>query len=288
MKTITSKVSALSALFLMTTNLAVGQQCADNSAIYSFVYNGKTYEIVKENKSWIAAADCAVARGGILTEINDAAEQNAIFNELTSNANINFSNTIAPDGGGGSYIWIGGNDLFMEGNWVWDGDNDNSGTQFWMGTTTGSPLGGLYNNWGNEPDNNSSAIVGQDALGLSLNGWPLGVAGEWNDIEHTNALYYIVEHTTIVGNSEVEFSNKIKLYPNPIVDYITIESDEIDLQTLTIFNSLGQELEVNYLETNAGSKTVDLSHLNDGVYFIKVNSPNGKSAMKKITKSSEI
>jgi hypothetical protein len=37
-----------------------------------------------------------------------------------------------------------------------------------MGALSGNPVGGLYNNWGNEPDDFGG---GQDALGLSLNGW---------------------------------------------------------------------------------------------------------------------
>ena len=39
-----------------------------------------------------------------------------------------------------------------------------------MGALSGNPVGGLYNNWGNEPDDFGG---GQDALGLSLNGMAL-------------------------------------------------------------------------------------------------------------------
>ena len=277
MKTITLKISVITILFLMSNYLVLGQ-CADTSNIYSFVYDGKTYEIIKENKTWVDAVLCAVERGGILAEINDVAEQNAIYSELNTNANITVNNTVAPDGGGGSYVWIGGNDLSIEGNWVWDGNNDNSSTQFWMGTSTGSPIGGLYNNWGNEPDD----FNGQDALGLSLNGWPFGSASQWNDVDHTNTLYYVVEHSTILGVEDVKFNNEIKLYPNPVVDFLTIERDGTDLLNIIIFNSLGQELIITNLEKNVTSKIIDLSNLNNGIYFIKTSSRNGKSTIKKI------
>ena len=62
-------------------------------------------------------------------------------------AGIVSSNTIAPDGGGASYLWIGGNDITTEGKWVWDGDNTAPSTQFWQATASGSPAGGLYTNW---------------------------------------------------------------------------------------------------------------------------------------------
>jgi len=88
----------------MSSYLSYGQ-CATTSNIYAFNYNSKTYEVVKENKSWVDAASCAVERGGILTEINDLAEQNAIFDALDNNANITTNNTLAADGGGGAYVW---------------------------------------------------------------------------------------------------------------------------------------------------------------------------------------
>ncbi len=279
MKTITAKILVMTIISLTSNYLTLGQ-CASSSNIYSFTYNGKTYEIIKENKTWVDAATCAVERGGILAEINDASEQNAIFNELISNASINANNTVAPDGGGGSYVWIGGNDLSIEGYWVWDGDNDNNGTQFWMGTSTGVPVGGLYNNWGNEPDD----FDGQDALGLSLDGWPLGVSGEWNDVDRTNTLYFVVEHSTILGLKDFHFNNKIKLFPNPVVDFLTIEADGIDLRNIVVLNLLGQELKTINLEDNLISKRIDLSNLNNGVYFIKISSQNGNSTIKKIIK----
>ena len=45
------------------------QTCAGASDIYSFNYNGHTYEVVKEKKNWTDAAACAVALKGYLAEI---------------------------------------------------------------------------------------------------------------------------------------------------------------------------------------------------------------------------
>ena len=160
-----------------------------STTLVTFSYNGTNYEIVKLNKNWLNAAAFAVERGGYLAEINSVEEQNEIYSQLQS-ASITTSSTTAPDGGGAAYVWIGGNDLSSEGRWVWDGDYDQVNEQFWQGTKSGSPVGGLYNNWGNEPDNYGS---GQDALGLALTRWPYGSAGQWNDVSHTNSLYFVIE-----------------------------------------------------------------------------------------------
>ncbi len=159
------------------------------SSIIGLSINGNDYELVTEARTWAGAASFAVSRGGALARIDNEAEQNAIFNALNG-VNIDMSSTIAPDGGGASYLWIGGNDLATEGNWIWDGNNDQTGDQFWMGKQDGSPVGGLYNNWGNEPDDFGS---GQDALGFALTNWPLGSAGQWNDVSDDNELFFLIE-----------------------------------------------------------------------------------------------
>ncbi len=169
------------------------EPCASPDNIYAFTYDGKNYEVVREQRTWEEAAVCAVERGGYLAEINDEAENTAIFDELINNASIfpHISMTVALDGGGASYVWIGGNDIATEGAWVWDGNNDGTTTQFWMGDFTGAPVDGLYNNWGDEPDDFGD---GQDGLGLALTDWPFGVAGQWNDVSDTNTIYYVIEY----------------------------------------------------------------------------------------------
>jgi hypothetical protein len=159
------------------------------SSVIEFTYNGKKYEMVKENKTWSDAAAFAVARGGYLAEIDDLEEQNALYNNV-ANSSIFADNTIAINGGDAAYIWLGGNDIGAEGNWMWDGNNDQTGSQFWMGTQTGTPVDDRYTNWGNEPDDFGS---GQDGLGLAITDWPLGVAGQWNDLGTDNELYFLIE-----------------------------------------------------------------------------------------------
>ena len=252
-------------------------QCAYPSNVYSFVYNGNTYEIVKENKTWIDAAACAVERGGYLTEINDQSEQDAIFLELNSNANIVVENTIAPDGGGGSYVWLGANDLQEEGAWMWDGHHDNNGVQFWQGTTSGNPVGGLYSNWGNEPDD----WYGQDALAISLDGWPLGVASEWNDVDHENELYFIVEYSGLVGIEESN-NDKINIYPNPCKDKIIIKNKaQIQISNIMIVDMLGREVK-DVIVSNSFIETIDVSDLNEGVYSLCFINKDQQVALKKI------
>lgn len=266
----TLKTITLTALTIFGINQSVNAQCvSDENNVYSFVYNGNTYEIVKENKNWVDAAACAVSRGGFLTEIDSQTEQDAIFTSVNA-AGITSSNTVAPDGGGASYLWIGGNDLATEGKWSWDGNNDGSATQFWQGTSSGSVVGGLYNNWGNEPDDFGS---GQDGLGFAFTDWPLGVAGQWNDVDHTNTLYYIIEYIgDPLGLNESKTNLEFSIYPNPCANNLSInlptESQINETSVAKIYNLLGEVVkEVKLTSTN---QIIDTQNLENGVYFIKV------------------
>ncbi len=169
-------------------------ECISESEIITFEHNDSEYEIVRNNKSWQKAAACAVERNGYLAMIDSESENNALFEKIV-NSGINIVNTTASDGGEASYFWIGGNDLETEGTWIWDGDNDGNGLQFWKGGVDGIAVNNAYENWGTEPDNFNGS---QHALGLAITQWPvnsgsLGSAGQWNDVDPSNKLYFIIE-----------------------------------------------------------------------------------------------
>jgi hypothetical protein len=268
MKTALILVSAL-------LSLKANAQCADTSNIYSFQYNGANYEVVKENKTWTDAAACAVERGGFLSEINDQMEQDAVYDEALNNAGISVSNTVAPDGGGASYVWVGGNDLATEGEWTWDGDNDGSGSQFWQGTSTGSPVGGLYSNWGNEPDDFGN---GQDGLGLAITDWPLGVSGQWNDVNDGNDLYFIIEYPLNASVDDLQGSvptiyferegNKIKI----------VSVENMPITDVKMVDATGKIMHA----TN--SNELDISSMPVGMYFLQVSFENGALEVLSLTK----
>ena len=271
--------------FDMNFSVEIGSnnsQCADLENIYSFTYDNRTYEVVKEAKPWEDAALCAVNRGGYLARINNLAEQDAIWNEL-NNANITLANTIASNGGGASYVWLGGSD-FEEDTWIWDGNNDGTGDQFWDGGVDGSPVDGLYSNWGNEPDN----VGDQDGLAIALTQWPIGsgsigAASQWNDLIVNDPLYYLIEYDTLLSINETNI-NDLKIYPNPVNDILTIENIKKPINTILIINSLGQIVNRISPEQNSNFVNISFSNIPNGVYFINIMFENSKTISKKVIK----
>lgn len=257
------KSKSLLSLFAILISAQLSAQCVnDTNNIVSFTYNLNFYEIVKENKSWTDANNCAKSRGGHLAIIDSVQEQDTIFSVLNA-AGINTSNTVAADGGGAAYVWIAGTDSATEGTWVWDSIGNNN-PQFWSGGRNGSVVGGRFNNWGNEPDN----FQNQDGLGLALTAWPFGVAGEWNDVDLTNSLYYVIEYQLptavekIVRNDQAAF----QIYPNPAENWLNLSCDcQFNLNSrIIIYNVGGAKVMQGRLK---GGK-INIQSLKAGIYWL--------------------
>lgn len=62
-----------------------------------------------------------------------------------------------------------------------------------------------------------------------------------------------------------------KIWPNPTKDQITIEGKQLELESLQVFNSMGQNLtnEVNIIEQAEHRSVLTFSSLKSGVYYIK-------------------
>ena len=270
-------------LFMIGPSLKSSAQCADGVNIFSFTHDGRTYEVIRENKTWVNAVACAVERGGILAEINNAEEQNAVALAVRFNASIDNENTISSDGGNAPYVWLGGNDIASEGNWIWDGDNDNNGTPFWIGEVNGMAVGGAYTNWGNEPDNFGS---GQDALGLGLTDWINGSAGEWNDISRDNALYFVVEYTTTSTSSIGKLNQSFVITPNPSNDYISINLHDEARQPkeLSFFSMDGKLVKRLNLAEEGSLQDVSIIELPRGMYLLQLLASNNRSFYTKLIK----
>lgn len=75
-----------------------------------------------------------------------------------------------------------------------------------------------------------------------------------------------------------ELGSKIKVYPNPAKDKVTIETNNVNLTSVEVYDLLGKKVfEQNKLSNN----TIDISDLSNGIYMLKLNSEN-KSITKKL------
>ena len=170
-------------------------QTPDLQPDVTWQYDNSVYHLFKEGKSWAEAKVSAEMIGGYLVEIDSIDENNQLFAKVIDNLTpLDKENTIGADGGKAPYLWLGGTDGDTTStqessiwNWKWDHSNiEIKKDRIEWGKGWG----------GEEPDNSQNF---QHRLALGLEDWSrsnpgkYGVAGQWNDINADNQLFYVVE-----------------------------------------------------------------------------------------------
>ncbi|MFK5983190.1 MAG: T9SS type A sorting domain-containing protein [Flavobacteriaceae bacterium] len=89
----------------------------------------------------------------------------------------------------------------------------------------------------------------------------------------------IIADQEILGNDDVVLENKTILYPNPAINNTTITSSQ-EISNIKIFNILGQE--VQSFSGNGTTMALDISTIQIGTYFVKVEAENGTETLKLI------
>src|SRR5690606_35672244 len=74
------------------------------------------------------------------------------------------------------------------------------------------------------------------------------------------------EVVTAVNHPEA--SGAIKVYPNPIHDYLTIESPTSQKLSYQLLNVRGKTLMLSYFNK---STKINLSHLPEGIYILRIS-----------------
>lgn len=254
-------------------------QCSANPDLISHTYAGHTYELIKETLTWEEAAACAVARGGLLASIESQAEHDSIFQWLSTDPGTNPSGTI--DVFGASSIWLAGTDKYTEGNWIWDGNADGTGSDFWMGNFSGSAVGGAFSVWGTSPPEPDNSGGSQNYLTWRLSGNNVGL---WNDLHAPSSLYFLVEHTSSAGLEESKIEKSLNVFPVPFKDEITIEySDAQFINKVEILTVTGQTLLSKEFEALMKVK-LNLVDIPNGNYIIVGTLSNGEIVRSQITK----
>ncbi len=90
----------------------------------------------------------------------------------------------------------------------------------------------------------------------------------------------LVERT--VGVNEVTFNDKVEIYPNPASSEVIISSPKNIEGTIKVFDITGKLLIYEKNAVLENSYTINISSLPNGVYFIRLNTPEGMATKKLI------
>jgi uncharacterized repeat protein (TIGR02543 family) len=188
--------------------------CTYAMTVPPFEYAGHVYKLVSADKvTWAAAkkaAEASVLNGmkGHLAIIETPEENEAIFAALNpaDNPDIDLAmprSAYAHPDSGSRGIWIGASDSgtsisgASEGNFFWIGRGIITAQKFWTNGRSGSVVSGTCANWGSggEPDNwTGAAAKQQNFVAMQIDDWPLGTAGQWNDLDGNRPQAYLIEY----------------------------------------------------------------------------------------------
>jgi hypothetical protein len=110
-----------------------------------------------------------------------------------------------------------------------------------------------------------------------------------NSFSNTASIYFdynfpIITNTAtttvaLLANVDFAFEDYFKIYPNPANDVLNIDAKQtIEVTSINIYNTLGQIVLV--IPNAQQVKSVDVSGLKTGNYFLKINSDKGSSSVK--------
>lgn len=83
----------------------------------------------------------------------------------------------------------------------------------------------------------------------------------------------VVTTLGVLGNPDFGTGNSVFLYPNPVRDVLTVDADGLAISSLVIYDMAGREV----MAVTGARTNVDVSGLNEGMYFLKVRTETGTS-----------
>jgi len=118
------------------------------------------------------------------------------------------------------------------------------------------------------------------------------------DATTTEVVIYVRSLSSIDENTEVFYDNislqltsslstknvlasKFRIYPNPAKDILTIESNNIQVESVRIFSLLGKEV---FRQNGLVSREVNISNLSSGMYILKIATNSGSLSQKIVVK----
>ena len=91
----------------------------------------------------------------------------------------------------------------------------------------------------------------------------------------------VLNYSTVGINSPEKI--ELKVYPNPTAGELRIENDELKIEKIEVFDIVGKIVSSNHFNASLPNHEINLSHLNSGIYFVKVVTEQGV-AIEKVVK----
>lgn len=268
------------------------QECPNAPAIGGFAFlgsfNGSNYYRSHFSYNYYEAAALAKKKGGYIVSINSKEENDFLSNRIhAQSVLIGLSDKSSE----GSFIWDSGEPLTYE-NWFFNQPNNYANQDFVEMINSGE--------WNDIAEEDLTFILEIECSFVEQISGPIS-GSELNIGTHT--VKYLISdgcdteyccsfdiNVINVPFKSVDFQNsesisldKVVLFPNPTSDIISIANlEKNNINKLEILNSLGQKTDVFIPQED--KLTVDMSHLDSGIYYFVLYSLEAEPKVEKILK----
>jgi hypothetical protein len=99
----------------------------------------------------------------------------------------------------------------------------------------------------------------------------------YSNMYENSDTYHYYSNSTLQNESFVKLNSEVTIFPNPIIDFMTISANE-NINSIAVFNVLGQL--VFEKKVNAKEEKIDLTALTSGNYIVKINSETSSKVLK--------
>ena len=120
------------------------------------------------------------------------------------------------------------------------------------------------------------------AFRLNADGTVQGWIGAIRPDADAPSLYSFEEEAIVSIKELLAKSVQVRVFPNPVVDQVTIQAEDFALESVRIMDAQGQTLAVNSTK-NSSAIDMDLSRLPAGIYFLEIRTDKG-AVIKKVVK----
>ena len=120
---------------------------------------------------------------------------------------------------------------------------------------------------------NGNLLPGENASGIEPT-----ITGDYSlEIRNENGCSSVSEFVNYTGMNSIDSSDLLSLFPNPVIDYLTLDFKSDKTKEVFVFASTGQQLKSSTLSK---SGTIDFSDLPSGIYILAVKQDHVYSHFK--------
>ncbi|SDW09262.1 Por secretion system C-terminal sorting domain-containing protein [Lutibacter oricola] len=244
-------------------------------------------EVMDDNSGWsVSLSDSGneVAIGSYLNDENGLSSGQARVFKINTSTNLweklgnNINGEANSDQAGWSVSLSGDASIVAVGSTLNDDNGTDSGhVRIFKYTASGN----LWNQVGETIEGEAVDDNSGGSVSLSGDGSIVAIGASGNDGNGSNSGHVRVYDLSaeVLSTKDTFLEESLSVYPNPATSQFHIKiTNQLELKSISLINNIGQQVLVT------SKNNIDVTNLNSGVYFVKIETDKGNTVKKLVIK----